>query len=78
MIPGTFFTDDTGTITVFVTNGNSDQSVVVNHVTFGDKDITLTSSPYDSSANIGPLQKQPFVFSVSPMLRSGTYYPTFS
>jgi hypothetical protein len=76
--PGTFFTDDTGTITVFVTNGNSDQSVVVNHVTIGDKDITLLSSPYDSSANIGPLQKQPFAFTVTARSGDGTYYPTFS
>ena len=42
MIPGSFFTDDTGTVMVYVTNGNSDQSVVVNHVTIGDKDIRLT------------------------------------
>jgi hypothetical protein len=76
--PGTFFTDDTGTVTVYVTNGNSDQSVVVNHATFGDKNIMLTSSPYDSSANIGPLQNQQFVFSVSADASEGTYYPTFS
>ncbi len=76
--PGSFFTDDTGTVVVFVTNGNSDQSVVVNHVTIGDKDIRLTSSPYDSSSNIGPLQKQSFVFSVVAGAPDGTYYPTFS
>jgi hypothetical protein len=76
--PGTFFTDDTGTVMVYVTNGNSDQSVVVNHVTFGDKNILLTSLPYDSSANIGPLQNQQFVFSVSADAPEGTYYPTFS
>ena len=76
--PGSFFTDDAGTVVVFVTNGNSDQSVVVNHVTIGDKDIRLTSSPYDSSSNIGPLQKQSFVFSVVADAPDGTYYPTFS
>ncbi len=76
--PGSFFTDDAGTVTVYVTNGNSDQSVVVNHVTIGDKDIRLTSSPYDSSANIGPLQRQSFTFSVSADAPDGTYYPTFS
>jgi hypothetical protein len=76
--PGSFFTDDTGTVVVFVTNGNSDQSVVLNHVTIGDKDIRLTSSPYDSSSNIGPLQKQSFVFSVVADASEGTYYPTFS
>ncbi len=76
--PGSFFTDDTGTIMVYVTNGNSDQSVVVNHVTIGDKNIRLISTPYDSSANIGPLQRQSFVFSVVADAPDGTYYPTFS
>jgi hypothetical protein len=44
----------------------------------GDKDIRLTSNPYDSSTNIGPLQKQSFVFSVVADAPDGTYYPTFS
>jgi hypothetical protein len=76
--PGSFFTDDAGTLTVYVTNGNSDQGVVVNHATIGDKNIRLTSTPYDSSANIGPLQSKPFVFSVVADAPDGTYYPTFS
>ena len=76
--PGSFFTNDAGTVTVYVTNGNSDQSVVVNHVTFGDKNIRLTSTPYDSSSNIGPLQSKSFVFSVVADAPDGTYYPTFS
>ena len=76
--PGSFFTDDAGIVTVYVTNGNSDQSVVVNHVTIGDKNIRLTSTPYDSSSNIGPLQTKSFVFSVVADAPDGTYYPTFS
>jgi hypothetical protein len=76
--PGSFFTDDSGTVMVYVTNGNTAQSVVVNHVTIGDKNIRLTSTPYDSSANIGPLQRQSFVFSVVTDAPDGTYYPTFS
>jgi hypothetical protein len=72
--PGSFFTDDAG----IVTNGNADQSVVVNHVTIGDKNIRLTSTPYDSSSNIGPLQTKSFVFSVVADAPDGTYYPTFS
>ena len=76
--PGSFFTDDTGTVTIFVTNSNPDVSVVVNHATFGDQNIRLTSTPYDSSANIGPLQKKPFTFSVVADARDGTYFPTFS
>ena len=39
--PGSFFTNDAGTVTAYVTNGNSDQSVVVNHATIGDKNIRL-------------------------------------
>jgi hypothetical protein len=76
--PGSFFTDDNGIIMVYVTNGNANQSVVVNHVTIGDKNIRLTSTPYDSSANIGPLQRQSFVFSVVADAPDGTYFPTFS
>jgi hypothetical protein len=76
--PASYFTDDTGTIMVYVTNGNSDTSVVVNHATIGDTNIRLLSAPYDSSANIGPLQTQSFAFSVSAAARDGTYYPTFS
>ena len=76
--PGSFFADDAGTLTVYVTNGNSDQSVVVNHATIGDKNIRLTSTPYDSSSNIGPLQSKSFVFSVVADAPDGTYYPTFS
>jgi hypothetical protein len=76
--PGAFFTGDTGTVTVSVSNGNDNQSAVVNHATFGDHDIRLTSTPYDSTTNIGPLQTQQFVFSVAADALEGTYYPTFS
>ena len=76
--PEVFFTGDSGTVTVSVTNGNSNQSVVVNHATIGDKNIRLTSNPYDTSANIGPLQTQTFIFSVATDAFEGTYYPTFS
>ncbi|MFA4860091.1 LPXTG cell wall anchor domain-containing protein [Methanoregula sp.] len=76
--PGSFFTGDSGTVTVFVTNANTNQSAVVNHVSFGDQDIRLTSRPYDSSTNIGPLQTQKFVFSVETGAKEGTYYPTFT
>jgi hypothetical protein len=76
--PGAFFTGDTGTVTVYVTNGNSNQSIVLNHATIGDKNIRLISSPYDTSANIGPLQTQTFIFTVATDAFEGTYYPTFS
>lgn len=76
--PEVFFSGDSGTVTVYVTNGNSNQSIVVNHATIGDKNIRLISNPYDTSANIGPLQTQPFIFSVATDAFEGTYYPTFS
>jgi hypothetical protein len=76
--PGVFFSGDTGTATVYVTNGNANQSIVVNHATLGDKNIRLTSNSYDTSANIGPLQTQTFIFSVATDAFEGTYYPIFS
>jgi hypothetical protein len=76
--PGAFFSGDTGTVTVYVTNGNANQSVVVNHATIGDKNIRLTSNSYETSANIGPLQTQTFVFSLATDAFEGTYYPIFS
>jgi len=76
--PEVFFTGETGTATFYVTNGNANQSIVVNHATFGDKDIRLTSGTYDTSANIGPLQTRTFVFSIATDVVEGTYYPTFS
>jgi hypothetical protein len=78
--PPVFFTDDVGTVTFEVTNGNTDQGVVVNHATFSDlnNNIRLTSGTYDYSSNIGPDKTQTFTFSVKADGKGGTYYPTFS
>jgi len=76
--PAAFYADDTGTVTFAVTNSNTNQSVVVNHATFSDTNIKLTSGTYDTSSNIGPLQTRTFVFSVAAKATEGTYYPTFS
>ncbi len=78
--PAVFFTGDVGTVTFDVTNGNTDQGVVVNHATFSDIDnnIKLISGSYDYSSNIGPGKTQTFTFSVEADGRDGTYYPTFS
>ena len=62
--PAVLFTGDTATATFYVTNGNANQSVMVNHATFGDNDILLTSGTYDTNVNIGPLQTRSFVFSI--------------
>jgi hypothetical protein len=76
--PATFFTGDEGTVTVSVTNANTNDSSVVNHIVFGDQNIRLTSNTYDSTVHIGPLQTQKFVFSVVADAKDGTYYPPFS
>jgi len=79
--PAVFFTDDVGTVTLEVTNGNftgTDQGVMVNHATFSDTNIRLTSGSYDSSSNIGPGKARTYTFSVVADAGEGTYYPTFS
>ena len=76
--PAVLFTGDTSTVTFYVTNGNANQSVMVNHATFGDDDIRLTSGTYDANVNIGPLQTRSFVFSIGTDRPDGTYYPSFS
>jgi ribosomal protein S8 len=79
--PAVFFTDDVGTVTLEVTNGNftgTDEGVVVNHATFSDTNIRLTSGSYDSSSNIGPGKARTYTFSVVADAGEGTYYPTFS
>jgi|WetSurMetagenome_2_1015567.scaffolds.fasta_scaffold72721_2 hypothetical protein len=77
--PGTLFSGDKCTITYFVTNGNANQSVAINHVTFGEsKDISLISNTYDTNTNIGPLQTRAFVFLITTNANDGSYFPTFS
>ena len=76
--PGSFFVNDKGTVTVYITNGNANQSIVVNHATIGDKDFRLTSGTYDTSAQIGPLQTQSFIFTIETSALEGPYFPTFS
>ena len=76
--PSVFFTGDKGTVTVYVTNGNANQTVSVNHASFGDNNIQRTSGTYDASSTIGPLQTRSYTFSVIARSNDGTYYPTFS
>jgi hypothetical protein len=76
--PGVFFTGDTGTVSFDVTNGNTDQGVVVNHATYSDQQINLISGSYDYSSNIGPGKTRTFDFTIVPDVPEGTYYPTFS
>jgi hypothetical protein len=85
--PEVFFTDDTGTITFEVSNGASEQGIVVNHAILSDTNIRSTTQPYDTSSNIGPAlynaagnipQTRTYTFSVIADALEGTYYPTFS
>ena len=76
--PAVLFTGDTATATFYVTNGNANESVMVNHATFGDDNIHLISGTYDTNLNIGPLQTQSFVFSIESDKSADTYYPSFS
>ena len=77
--PGSFFTGDSGTVTVAVANGNANQSIIANHATFGfDNNFQLTSGSYDTSSTIGPLQTRTYTFSVITQSADGSYYPTFS
>ncbi len=79
--PGSFFPGDEGTVTVKVTNGNTNQGVVVNHATVYDDKNTfiVTSPPFSSSTNIGPGQTQTFVFTIkADTMSEGTFYPIFS
>jgi len=76
--PGAFFTGDKGTVSISVTNGNRNQSVVIDHATFGDEDIRLTSTTYDTPSNIGPLQTRDYTFSIAADVPDGHYYPRLS
>ncbi|MGA2916931.1 COG1361 S-layer family protein [Methanoregula sp.] len=77
--PAVLFSGDKATATYFVTNGNANKSIAINHVSFGEsKDIRLTSDSYDTNANIGPLQTRSFVFTIQTDSGEGSYYPTFS
>lgn len=76
--PAVFFTGDKGTFTAYITNGNANQTVSVNHASFGDSNIQRTSGTYDASSTIGPSQTRPYTFSVVANGNDGVYYPTFS
>jgi len=76
--PEVFFSGDTGTLTIAVTNGNTDKGVAVNHAQISGDTIKSTSQPYDTSSNLGPGQTQSFPFSITANGLDGIYYPTFS
>jgi hypothetical protein len=76
--PEAFFSGDTGTLTIAVTNGNTDKGVAVNHAQISGDAIKSTSQPYDTSSNIGPGQTQTYTFSIAANGVDGIYFSTFS
>ena len=78
--PGAFFSGDTGTVTYVVTNGNTDQGVVVNHATFNEANnkFRLVAGAYQNTVQIGPGKSQTFTFTIIADGSEGYYYPTFS
>lgn len=77
--PEVFFSGDTGTITFEVTNGATDQGIVVNHATMSmDNNFRLTSPSYDYSTTIGPGKSKKFIFTLSAAGNDGKYFPSFS
>jgi hypothetical protein len=75
--PAVFFTGDKGTVTYTVSNGNTNTSVKLNHVSYSDQDIKLQSKTYDTTNTLGPLQTRSFVFTVLADAPEGDYYPEF-
>lgn len=76
--PEAFFSGDTGTLTIAVTNGNTGKGVAVNHAQISGDAVKSTSQPYDTSSNIGPGQTQTYTFSIAANGVDGIYFPTFS
>jgi hypothetical protein len=75
--PGVFFEDDTGIITVEITN-NGDQSVAIRRATLYGGDVTVLSQPYDTTTIIGAGNRMKFSFTIEADVVPGIYYPFFS
>jgi hypothetical protein len=78
--PGVFFSGDTGTVTFVVSNGNSEQGVVVSHATLSEvnHNFRVVDGISQNTAQIGPGKSQAFTFTVVADGPEGFYYPTFS
>lgn len=78
--PGVFFSGDSGTVTFIVTNGNTDQGVVVNHASLSEPNhrLRILDGTSQNSAQIGPGKSQAFTFTVIADGSEGFYYPVFS
>jgi hypothetical protein len=75
--PGVFFEGDTGIITVEIVN-NGSQSVAIRRATMYDSDISVISSSYETTTNVGAGNRMQFTFTVKADVPPGIYYPSFS
>jgi len=75
--PGIFFEDDTGIITIEITN-NGFESVAIRRATMYDADISVLSSSYDTTTTVGAGNSMQFSFTVKADVLPGIYYPKFS
>lgn len=75
--PQVFIEDDTGTISVEVTN-NGVSGVAIRRATLHDEDIIMLSNPYDTATSVGGGNSLKFIFTVRADVPEGIYYPTFS
>ncbi|NYT07048.1 MAG: hypothetical protein GKC05_02155 [Methanomicrobiales archaeon] len=75
--PTIFFEDDTGIITIEITN-NGFESVAIRRATMYDADISILSSSYDTTTTVGAGNSMQFSFTVKADVPPGIYYPKFS
>jgi hypothetical protein len=75
--PGAFFEDDTGIVTVEITN-NGAESVAIRRATLYAGDVTVLSQPYDTTTIIGAGNRMKFSFTIKADVSPGIYYPFFS
>ncbi len=75
--PAIFFEDDTGIITIGITN-NGAESVAIRRATMYDADISVLSSSYDTTTVVGAGNSMQFSFTVKAGVPPGIYYPKFS
>jgi len=75
--PGVFFEGDTGIVTIEIVNNGQD-SVAIRRATMYDADISILSSSYDTTTNVGAGNRMLFTFTIKADVPPGIYYPSFS
>lgn len=75
--PEVFFEDDTGIVTVEITN-NGAESVAIRRATLYGGEVSVLSQPYDTTTVIGAGNRMTFSFTIIADVPPGIYYPFFS